>query len=41
MFYSVEKVLNVICKVADNRIKNNKSGLFLAQSFYKQVKLTF
>lgn len=26
MFYSVEKVLNVICKVADNRIKNNKSG---------------
>lgn len=41
MFYRVEKVLNVICKVADNRIKNNKSGLFLAQLFYKQVKLTF
>ena len=28
MFYRVKKVLNVICKVADNRIKNNKSGLF-------------
>lgn len=41
MFYRVEKVLNVICIVVDNRIKNNKSGLFLAQSFYKQVKLTF
>lgn len=28
MFYRVKKVLNVICKVTKNRLKNNKPGLF-------------